>query len=502
MPAGGWRGWTGPLAVAAIGAVIRFTDLGRPHAIAFDETYYPKDALALLRYGYEQQFVDNANDIILNSDGNWQTLPIFKDEAAYVVHPPFGKWVIASGEALFGATPFGWRIAVAILGVLSILMLARVVRRMTRSDLIGTIAGLLLALDGMHIVLSRTGLLDMVLSFCVLVAFALLVLDRDRVRRRLARLVDEQGLAATATEWGPRLGPRPLRWAAAIALGLACGVKWSGLWYLAFFALMTVLWDVGARRTVGVGRPWSATLLRDAPLAAITMIPIAAVTYVVTWTGWIRSTGGWGRTWAESQPASIVPDWLRSLAYYHGQAWQFHVGLTSEHSYASSAWSWFFQTRPTSFYFESIEDGSMGCTVAKCAAEVVALGNPIIWWAGTAALVYMIWLWAARRDWRAGAILAAVLAGWLPWLLYPDRTIFTFYSVVFVPYLCIALAIALGAILGGTDATPDRRRRGAMAVGAFIVVVIAVAWWMYPVWTGQVLPYDQWTLRMWMPTWV
>ncbi|HLU71209.1 MAG TPA: phospholipid carrier-dependent glycosyltransferase, partial [Nonomuraea sp.] len=41
-------GWLGPIAVAIFGGVLRFTDLGRPHAVVFDETYYVKDAYALL----------------------------------------------------------------------------------------------------------------------------------------------------------------------------------------------------------------------------------------------------------------------------------------------------------------------------------------------------------------------------------------------------------------------------------------------------------------------
>ena len=175
FPSSGWRGWAGPLAATVVGGLLRFVNLGRPDAFAFDEVYYAKDALALLRYGHEQQFDDSANELILASDGNWRTIDVFKDDPAFVVHPPFGKWVIAGGEWLFGVTPFGWRFAVAVLGTLSILMAARIARRLTRSDLIGTVTGVLVALDGMHLVTSRTAVLDMVLSFTVLAAFGCLL---------------------------------------------------------------------------------------------------------------------------------------------------------------------------------------------------------------------------------------------------------------------------------------------------------------------------------------
>ena len=442
------------------------------------------------------------NDTILASDGNWRTLDVFTGDPAFVVHPPFGKWTIAAGEYLFGMTPFGWRFAVAVLGTLSILMVARIARRLTRSDLIGTLAGLLLAVEGMHLVMSRTGLLDMVLMFWVLAAFGLLLIDRDRTRARLARLVERDGLARVSSTWGPRLGLRPWRWAAAVALGLACSVKWSGLWFVAFFILMSLVWDVSARRVVGVGRPWRATILRDAPATGLVMVAIVAVVYLASWTGWFVTDGGYQRDWAAGHPGSIIPEALRSLWHYHAEAWRFHVGLSSGHPYASNPLSWFVQARPTSFYFESVKDGSLGCPTDNCSSAVTALGNPIIWWFGLLAVIHQAWRWLGRRDWRSGAVLVGIAAGWLPWLIYLERTIFTFYTVVFVPFVVMAVAMTLGTILGAADAPARRRRDGAVAVIAIVLAMVLAGWWFYPVWTGEVIPYEQWRMRMWFSSWV
>lgn len=505
MPSSGWIGWIGPVVVTIIGGLLRFIELGRPHAVMFDETYYPKDALSLLRHGVELATVENANELLLQSDGDWRTVDIFTSEPAFVVHPPVGKWTIAVGEWLFGATPFGWRFAVALLGTLSILMVARIVRRLTRSDVIGTLAGLLLAIEGMHLVLSRTGLLDLVLSFWVVAAFGLLLIDRDVTRGRLARLVEREGIVATATQWGPRLGLRPWRWAAAVALGLAVGVKWSGLWFVALFVLMSLLWDVSTRRAIGVAWPWRATALRDAVPAGLSTLAIVAVVYLASWTGWITSDVGYARDWAAGQPASIIPEALRSLVHYHSEAWNFHVGLSSEHAYASNPLSWPFQSRPTSFFYEGVDEaqGSVAlCGAASCSSAVTALGNPIIWWFGIVAVLFQLWRWIGARDWRSGAVLVGIAAGWLPWLLYLDRTVFTFYTVVISPFLVMAVAMTLGAMLGSADATPRRRREGALAVGLIVLAMVAAAWWFYPIWTGEVIPYDAWRMRMWFSTWI
>ena len=497
MPAS--SGWFSALLVTVIGAALRLWNLGQPHAVIFDETYYPKDALALLRFGVEQATVSDADKILLKSDGNWHTVDIFSGAASFIVHPPLGKWIIGLGELALGATPTGWRISVAIVGIISILLTARIARRLTRSNLVGFLAGLFVALDGMHIVMSRTGLLDIMLGFFVLIAFGCFLLDRDQVRGRLARLIDAEGLQATATVWGPKLGLRPWRWAAALSLGLACSVKWSGIWFAFAFIAMSLVWDISARRAVGVERPWRATLLRDVPATVLLSFAIIFATYLLSWTGWFLSDNGWDRHWAEG--TGILAS-LSSLWHYHSEMWNFHVGLTTAHAYASNPWGWLLQARPTSFYWNNVTDGTQGCTTNNCAGEVLALGNPVIWWTGILAIAYLVWRWLGKRDWRAAAVVLGIAAGWLPWMLYLNRTIFTFYTVVFMPFIAIALAMAGAALLGPHTASAIRKRRGMIVLFVLVMAVIAAAWWFYPVWTGELLPYNEWQQRMWLPSWV
>lgn len=471
--------WLGPLAVTVLGGYLRFQDLGRPHAFVFDETYYAKDGLSLLEFGYEQGFVEGADKKILASDGtidpSW-----FTGEASYIVHPPVGKWLIAGGEALFGATPMGWRVALALFGTLTILVLARAVLRLTGSALWGTLAGLLLAIDGMAIVMSRTAVLDGLLTFFVVLAFALLLVDRDWARS-----------GRTPGSWW-----RPWRLLAAVSLGLACGVKWSGLWFVAAFAIMTVLWEVSRRRRAG--EQLVPAFLRDAIPTAITMLSVVVLVYLASWAGWFASDTAWNRTWDDSGGPLAA---LRSLLHYHSEMWSFHNNLSSEHSYQSSAFGWLVQARPTSFYYEG---AGTTCDSGRCAEAVTALGNPLIWWAGLLGLLHQIWRWIAHRDWRSGAVLAGVAAGWLPWLLFPDRTIFTFYAVVITPFLVAALTLSLSAIVqrpAPPAASRDERLRVA-AVAVFVLACVAVSAFFYPVWSAEVIDYATWSQRMWWPTWV
>src|SRR5882762_9704835 len=222
-------GWLGPLLVTAFGAFLRFNRLRVPRALIFDETYYVKDAWSILNHGVELNLVPNANAII--QAGHTNIFAACNGTAArgeYVVQPEMGKLLIAWGEAMFGLNSFGWRFASALFGSLAILLMCRIARRLTQSTLLGCLAGLLMALDGLEFVLSRTGILDIFLMFFVLAAFGCVLIDRDASREALAAGAARRD----GGQSGPRLGIRRWRLAAGIFLGLAVATKWNAAWYI------------------------------------------------------------------------------------------------------------------------------------------------------------------------------------------------------------------------------------------------------------------------------
>jgi dolichyl-phosphate-mannose--protein O-mannosyl transferase len=499
--------------VTAIGGLLRFWDLGRPHQLVFDETYYVKQGSSYLLHGYERSVAPSISSVPKKADELFTsgTTDIWGPAADFVVHPPVGKWMIAFGEQIFGVdSSFGWRFASAVCGTLSILMLARIARRLFGSTLLGCVAGLLLAFDGHHFVHSRTGLLDLFVMFWALAGFGALLVDRDRARDRLAAKVAAArtaagGGTARLDGFGPGLGLRPWRVVGGICLGLCAGTKWSGLFFLAAFAVMSVLWDVGARRAAGVRRWWLGGALRDGVPAFVSLVPVAALAYLASWTGWFVTKGGWDRQWGAQNPSrdwGFVPDSVRGLWHYHAEMYQFNVGLTSPHPYKTNPWSWVIQGRPTSFFYEDPKLGEDGCTVAACSKAITSIGTPILWWGGLLAVFVLLAMWALRRDWRAGAVLAGLLAGWGPWFLFQERTIYSFYAVAFVPWLVLGVTYVLGLVIGRSDATGRRRTIGAAIAGTYVVSCVLLFFFFWPVYTAQVIPYAEWARRMWFPSWI
>ena len=147
---------------------------------------------------------------------------------------------------------------------------------------------------------------------------------------------------------------------------------------------------------------------------------------------------------------------------------------------------------------------------------MLLLGTPVLWWAFLPALVGLAWWGIARRDWRAGSIGLMVAAGLLPWFFFAvkdGRTMFNFYTAPILPFLVLAVVYVLGAIMTsarapdavapGTGvpsagAVSDRRMIGAIAAGAFVVLVALCFAYFYPVFAGDLMTYSDWYARMWL----
>lgn len=481
--------WLAPLVITAIAALLRLINVAHPHQLAFDETYYVKDAWSLWTLGYEGTWGENANDAFITL----QQLPL-SEQGAFIVHPPLGKWLIALGMAIGGPdNSAGWRLATALLGTASVLLVYLIARRLSGSVVVASVAGTLLAIDGLSIVMSRIALLDGILTFFVLLGVLFVIIDRQRTIPVFERRDPDK----PDPFWGPVLWRRPWLIAAGTALGAASAVKWSGLYVLAGFGLYVVVTDALARRRAGVVLWPTAAAFRQGPVSFVLLVFPALAVYLISWTGWLVTAGGYDR---QSDPNPLIALWK-----YHESMLGFHVGLTRGHPYASPAWEWPLLLRPTAVWVDS---DPTGCGTDHCIGVISAIPNPLIWYAGVAAAIYLLYRlvrgWITRR--HVGPELSIPLVGlavtYVPWLMFPDRTIFQFYTVVMMPFLVIALAMTLRIIAGTREDPLHRRQSGERTVMIFLAFVVLVSALFLPLWTGMSVPYEFWLLHNWLPGWV
>jgi dolichyl-phosphate-mannose--protein O-mannosyl transferase len=418
-----------PILIALASFVLRIINLGLPKGFVFDEVYYVDGARDLLKYGVE---VDGTNP-------------------EFIVHPPVGKWLIASGIKLFGDSEFGWRFASAVFATILILLFARLVHVLFYSPLLTALGAALMALDGLLLVHSRTALLDLFLTFLTLLG--VLLWHRNR------------------HIW------------AGIAFGLAIGCKWSAVYFVAVIGLIAVYQILVSRDIRKSLKPIMAKFLQYG------VLPISV--YTLTWTGWFISDRGWSRQWSSNPLVS----WL----HYHSEILNFHTGLTEKHPYEANPWSWLVMGRPTSFFYDSPKD----CGAKDCAQEVLALGTPILWWIGTISIAVVIGYWIKslihhRVDSAANIVVLGVVAGYLPWFAMQQRTVFSFYAIIIQPFLIIAIVYCAKLLLGsGLKPVVSQSIVG----GIFALIVLCFIFFI-PLFTGQVITYEDWRLRMWFESWI
>ena len=379
----------------------------------------------------EVYYAKNANSLIrngveLNAQG----------QAEFIVHPPLGKWLIGIGIKVFGNDEFGWRVSAAVIGTLSVVLIYLITKELFKSVFLSNTAAAFMALDGLALVMSRVALLDIFLMFFILLAFYFLIKND--------------------------------LWLSGVAIGLAAATKWSAIFLIPFLILLTLNYH------------------QIEPIKwlkrAAQFIFIPSLIYLISWSGWIFTSGGWDR-----QSGSNV---FTSLWKYHTAILDFHRNLVETHSYAANPWSWLILGRPTSFFYETPNT----CGVNSCSQEILAIGTPILWWSGIFAIALTFGFFVAHRDRISTLILAGIAGTYLPWFVIQGRTTFYFYAISILPFLILALIYAFNwALKYG-----DYRKQ----IIVFLAVVALNFIYFLPILLGIEIPYSQWLSRMWLKSWI
>ncbi len=369
------------------------------------------------------------------------------------IHPPLGKLIIAASELIFGNRAIGWRAASLLTGVAILPAAYWAVTQLFNDRRAGLIAAILIAIDGMFIVYARTGLMDGFMIFFGLLSLGFCWQFRHR---RLAGHI----------AWGSLL-------ATGLFAGLAVAIKWIGFGFLPIVALTTFVTLFFATK-----RPISfADFLIW--LASFFLLPVVLYTvpFLANWQG----------------------DFWHQFFVWHQQSWDYNVNLVATHPYASKWWSWPFLIRPIWFYFKGIGNNIVG---------VDAIGNPIVWWGSTLAVVYtvlvlgytaLVWHRPASQIISKKELgpLLFLLFGWaafyLPWSQI-GRVLFLYHY--FSSYLFALLLAAFWL----SRSYAQRRNQVMILLTLAAAVVVGLAF--VPIWTAYPIPMRWFNYLMWFKSWI
>ena len=285
-------------------------------------------------------------------------------------------------------------------------------------------------------------------------------------------------------------------------------MKWSGVYFLAFFAVYTVVVDVVARKRAGIPFWASGTILKQGPTTFLLMVPIALAGYLVSWTGWFVTKGGYDRNVRQSTRQRLarsfawVPHTIQSFLQFEYQVWNYNINEHSPHPYAANPFTWLLMIRPTSMYFTSANFGQHGCTVEFL--RIIHHGNResthLVRGSGGSGLPACIdWLATANGELDSSSPDSA-----------PDtcrgcstRTA-PFSSSTrsrSSPTFCSRSAFVASQLVGTRSDPGPKRDAGMRWIAVFLVAAVAISIFFWPLWTGMQIDFKYMQLHYWLPTW-
>jgi dolichyl-phosphate-mannose-protein mannosyltransferase len=423
------------IALLALSLAVHFAWFGHPNTTVFDEVHFGKFISAY-----------------------------FTHEYYFDIHPPLGKLILAGWGKLWGFQPgfsfanigdafpdrtyLALRFLPALAGALLPLIIYGLARQLTLTRTSALLAGVLVALDNALLVQSRLILLD---PFLLLFGFGSLWCY---LRWR-----------GGGTKW--------LLLATGTLGGMAVGIKWTGATFLALVGILEAfhLWQ----------DRHSTARRRLLPL----FVTLCLIPFIVYYSAFMVHFA------LLSKPGP--GDAFMSQAFQHGtlsqpekfielnlQMYESNQRLKATHPYSSKWYTWPLMQRPI-FYW------------VKDASRIYLLGNPVVWWGSTVALVILLATALTSGLRRIGQPLAIMGGAWL-------MNILPFIGISRVMFLYHYFTALIWAILMLAYLVDHGRRRKKTAI-ALGLTALATFIFFAPLSYGLPLSDDGYAARVWLTSW-
>ena len=207
-----------------------------------------------------------------------------------------------------------------------------------------------------------------------------------------------------------------------IAFGLGAASKWTGIYAGAGLAVLYfgVLWARMQQKQPGFGRELAAALAGGVAFYVLVPMLIYAASYFV---------------YRMQDPGFGLAELWQNQLYMFG----YHHDLDATQSFASNWYTWPLMLRPVWYYMgRGLPEGM--------AASIAGMGNPIVWWASTAAVLWLFWRQASGQGTRNGAAVTVLyLTQLLPWMLVP-RCTFMYHYFPSLVFAILALTLCFSAV--------------------------------------------------------
>ena len=405
-------------------------------------------------------------------------------------HPPLGKVFMSWCIDLMGMTPFAWRFAGTLTGILMIPAIYLLAMQLIKRTRWAALSALLLTADCMHFTQTRIATID---SFPVLFMMVMFLF----MARWMQMSFYHQKLWRTLV---------PL-FASGVFMGLAIASKWIGCYgavglAVLFFSRFITLYKQSvyakrhrdedpafARAADGFAQKGAATLA--ACVVFFVIVPI--VIYCLSYIPYLSAYGE-----VKLNLKTLERIWNAQVTMF-----EYHKNLVATHYFSSPWYEWPLIVKPMWYYSAAFP--AMGK-----ASTIMAFGNPAVWWTGLVAILFVLGYSVYRNalpmlrvtrgrddeyDRALPIIAVGFLSAYLPWVLV-SRLTFIYHYFASVPFIILATAQGLRYL--------ERRNRALSHVLTAVLVVAAVALFIafYPYASGLEVSRE-WLARMnWFKNWM
>jgi dolichyl-phosphate-mannose--protein O-mannosyl transferase len=366
--------WSVALLLGLIALILFGFNLHIPHKLVFDEVHYVPAAQAL---------------IDLSAPRNNE-------------HPLVAKELIALGMLIFGDNSLGWRAMSCLAGVATVMSVFALLWLLTRRMRPAVVGALLLILNQLLFVLSRIGMLDAFLGAFVMWAMVALVwaMKAETPKQALWRWV---------------LG--------SVLLGLAVGVKWAAVPYVAFAGIAFIV----ARLRDANGSLAAALSGKDQRhWIGLATIPALAIMGVV-------SIAVYFLTFLPAFFYAEHPLTLATIIPFQGEMYALQTQVLKPHTYQAKWYTWPLMLRPIWAFYEYYDGAQRG--------ELV-IGNPLVMVGGLFAVIACGVAWVRTRAFVPLVMALLWIASLAIYIVIPKSLGFYYYYHLSGIFLCLALAVA------------------------------------------------------------
>ncbi len=387
-------------------------------------------------------------------------------------HPPLGKFFISLGIRVFGMNPFGWRIVGVLFGIGMLPFLYLFGKRLFRQTWVAGVVTTLFAFDFMHFTQTRIATIDVYGTFFIIAMFYFML------RYAQTSFYD--------TEFKKTLIPLAL---SGLMMGIGCASKWTAIYAGAglavfFFAIMFgryMEYRIAMKNPRGTTEGIShATIIeRFQPMLIKTLCACVVLFVLVPGLIYLLSYIPFN----DGTDAGLFTRMINNQK----TMFNYHSGLEATHPYSSTWYEWPTMIRPMFYYCNTTAEGLK--------EGISAFGNPLVWWAGIFATIYMVYLCVKRRDKISIFLVFAYLVQYLPWILVP-RCTFAYHYFPSVPFVTLMIGYALYRFIGDS-----KKKR----MWAYLYCLVAVALFVmfYPVLSGHPVSADYVNNGLkWLSGWV